>query len=49
MNTYRSTVFHVDIGANVHATNDIKDFVIFYHIKSDITLAVGSTAQCAGI
>ena len=45
MRTYRSAVFHVDSGANVHATNDINDFVIFYPIKSDITLAVGSTPE----
>ena len=41
MRTYRSAVFHVNSGANAHATNDINDFVVFYPIKSDITLAVG--------
>ena len=46
---YRNAIFHLDSGANVHATNNPKDFIIFQQIKSNIHLAVGSTAQCEGV
>lgn len=47
--TYRTAIFHVVSGANVHATNNKKDFVIFHPIRSSINLAAGSTALCEGI
>ena len=46
---YISAIFHVDSGANVHATNDKRDFLIFHPIKTTINLAVGSKACCEGI
>lgn len=48
-NTSRSAVFHINSGANIHATNDPQDCTIFYSIKSDINLAIGSKAKCEGI
>ena len=48
-NTFRSAVFHLNCGANVHATNDPQDFIIFHLIKTDINLAVGSKTHCEGI
>ena len=46
---HRTAVFHLDSGANVHATNNRQDFIVFHEIKTDIHLAVGSVAQCEGI
>ncbi len=43
-----TAIFHLDSGANVHATNNRNDFIIFHKIKTDIHLAVGSKAQCDG-
>ena len=42
---HRTAIFHLDSGANVHATNNRNDFIIFHEIKTDIHLAVGSKAQ----
>ena len=49
LKTSRSAVFHIDSGANIHATNNIQDFSIYYPIQSDINLAVGSKAKCEGL
>ena len=44
-----TAIFHVDSGANVHASTNHKDFIVSHPTKSNIHLAVGSTAQCNGI
>ena len=46
---YCQAIFHLDHGANVHASNTKKDFVVFYPIKSDIQLVVRLTTECEGI
>ena len=46
---HRTVTFHLDSGANVHATNNYYDFVIFHKINSKIHLADRSTAHCKGI
>ena len=45
----RHAIYHLDSGANVHASNSRDDFIIFHPIKTNIQLAVGSKAQCQGI
>ena len=47
--TFRYATYHLDSGANVHATNNKKDLFVYFPIKSNVQLAVGSTAQCDGI
>ena len=46
---HRTAIFHLDSGANVHATNNYDDFIMFHKIESEIHLAAGSTAQCKGV
>ena len=45
---HRQAIFHIDSGANVHATNTRTDFLVFHPIQSVINLAVGSKAICKG-
>ena len=45
---YRHQNFHVDTSANVHATNNKNDFLIFYPIKKTINIAAGQKTQSAG-
>ena len=45
---HRQALFHIDSGANVHATNICSDFLFFHPIRSTINLAVGSKAVCEG-
>ncbi len=40
--------FHVDTCANVHATTNKKDFLVFYHHKKTINIAAGQEAQSEG-
>ena len=42
---YRHQNFHVDTGANVHATNTKNDFLIFYPNKKTINIAAGQQTQ----
>ena len=46
---HRTAIFHLDSGANVHATNNYDDFIMFHKIESEIHLAAGSTAHCKGV
>ena len=44
--THCKAICRVDIGANIHATNNGTDFIKFHPIKSNnIHLTVGPTAQ----
>lgn len=45
---HRQQYFHVDTGANVHATTDKADFLIFYRHKRSINIAAGQIAQSEG-
>ena len=45
---YRHQQFHVDTGANVHATTDKRDFLIYYLHKKTINIAAGQKAQSEG-
>ena len=47
--TYRQAIFHIDSGANVHASNDKSDFIIFHPTKYTINLAAGTKAVSEGI
>ena len=47
--TYRQAIFHIDSGANVHASNDKSDFIIFHPTKNTINLAAGTKAISEGI
>ena len=47
--THRTAIFHLDSGANVHATNNYSDFILFNKIDLEIHLAASSTVQCKGI
>ena len=40
--------FHVDTGANVHATTKKSDFLIYYPHKKSINIAAGHMAQSEG-
>ena len=46
--THRQAIYHIDSGANVHATNNKSDFILFHPTKSTINLAAGSEAVCEG-
>ena len=41
---HRTSVFHLDSEANIHATNNKQDFINFHPIKCNTHLAVGSIA-----
>ena len=45
---HRKQYFHVDTGANVHATNNKSDFLIFHPQKRSINIAAGQIAQSEG-
>ena len=45
---HRQQYFHVDTGANVHATTDKTDFLIFYPHKRYINIVAGQIAQSEG-
>ena len=45
----RQAIFHIDSGANVHATNLRSDFLIFHPTHRTINLAAGSKTICKGI
>ena len=44
----RYQYFHVDGGANVHATNDKNDFIIYYPHQSTLDLAAGNKTTTFG-
>ena len=46
--TYRNQYFHIDTGANVHATTKPHDFFIFHEDKRSINIAAGQTAYTEG-
>ena len=46
--TYRNQYFHIDTGANVHATTKRNDFFIFHEDKRSINIAAGQTAYTEG-
>ena len=45
---HRQQSFHVDTGANVHATTNKKDFLVFYQQQKSINIAAGQVAQSEG-
>ena len=45
---YRHQYFHIDTGANVHATTDKRDFLIYYHHRRSINIAAGQSTQSEG-
>ena len=44
----RNQYFHVDGGANVHATNNKDDFMIYYPYRSTLDLAAGNRTSTIG-
>ena len=46
---HRQAIYHIDSGANVHASNTKTDFIIFHSTKRIINLAAGSKTVCEGI
>ncbi len=46
---HRQALYHVDSGANVHATNIKSDFIVFHSTKNTINLAAGTKAVSEGI
>ena len=46
--TYRHQYFHIDTGANVHATTDKRDFLVFYPQRKSINIAAGQTTESEG-
>ena len=46
---YHKAIFHVDSGADTHATNIIADILIYYPSRTKVDLAVGSIAICESI
>ena len=45
---HRQALYHIDSGANVHATNLRSDFLVFHPTQQTINLAAGSKALCEG-
>ena len=46
---HRHAIYHIDSGANVHATNNKSDFITFHPIQTHLDLAAGSHTTCQGV